>query len=98
MIHRPKRGALITNRKSIARAWVGPAVVVGMPSESKFLVSDFTGVLLPVLLHRREVKLYNARLMDPKTSALEAASDVTEVLNALRSLQVQGEPLIANKD
>ena len=89
MILRPNRGSLRTNRKNIARPWVGPAVVVAMPSANKFMVSDFSGQMIPVLLGRAEVKLYNARILDKGTSALKATSEVLDVLNELRATSTE---------
>ena len=91
MVLRPRRGGLVTNRKNIARPWVGPAVVTAMPTPTKFLISDFSGQMMPVLLGRSEVKLYNARALNKGTSAIKAISEVAEVLDELRSDSGKGE-------
>lgn len=84
MIHRPLRGALSTSRKNVSRPWVGPAKVVGIPSNARYLVSDLTGEMIPVLLRRKEIKLYSARLLDKDLTVLQSHD---EVLEALRGLQ-----------
>ena len=92
MVHKPRRGGLLTNRRNIGCPWVGPAVVVGMPTLAKFLITDFMGKLLPVLVGRREVKLYNARQINPRTNIVKTSTELVDVLNELRLLQKEANP------
>ena len=85
MIHRPLRGALKTQRKNVSRPWVGPAKVCGIPGPTRFLVSDLSGSILPVLVHRKEIKPYNARIFNKDLTILEATQEVEAVLKDMRT-------------
>ena len=89
MIHRPQRGALRTTRKMVSCPWIGPARITSSLGSSKFLVSNLLGSILLVLVHQKELKLYQVRHLDKDRTVLQAVTGVDELLDQLQKEQTK---------
>ncbi len=89
MSHRPQRGALTATRKTVSCPWVGPARITLSLGLSKFLVSDLLGSILPILVHQKELKPYQARHLDKDLTVLQAVVGVDELLDQLQKEQTK---------
>ncbi len=88
LLKRPDCTDLNPAWKKLRREWVGPLRVLAPVSTDKFLLTDWTGRIAPVLAQRRELKPYFARMMGTnKQEILQAIRDSAVVIQLLSQEQ-----------
>ena len=90
MIRRPQNADLNPAWRKLQRPWIGPLRVMAVLDKDKFLLSNWTGTVVPIVAQRREVKLYYARqLGTTEQSIITAVREGSVVMQLLAQEQVQ---------
>ncbi len=92
MIRRPHLSDLNPAWRKLKREWIGPLRITGVLvlGKDKFLVSDWTGKVIPVVAQRRELKPYHLRqLGNTEREIVQAVRDGATVIHMIREAQAE---------
>ena len=89
MLKRPNCSDLNPAWKKLKRDWVGPLRIIAVLTEDKYLLSDWTGQVVPLIAQRREVKPYYLRNIGTTekevVSAIREGAKVIELIHEARA-------------
>ena len=64
MIHRPFKSTLLTDSKKLNRPWIGPLRVQTCADTDNYFLSNWQGLIVPLLVNQREMKPYSLQLVN----------------------------------
>ena len=74
---------LHTSSRKFKKEWIGPLRIQGIQDETHYLISDWQGLVLPVLAHRNRIKHYNLNLGTIEDGELVTVSNAKELMEKL---------------
>ena len=90
LLKRPACSDLNPEWRKLTRDWVGPLRIVAVLTEDKFLLSDWTGRIVPIIAQRREIKPYFLRNLSLNhrevASAIREGAKVIELIHKARAV------------
>jgi hypothetical protein len=85
----PTATSLQTRSRKLKREWVGPLKIQTVLEDAKYLVSDWWGQLIPIIMHEKRLKTFRMNLGKIENKTLQSISTAQEIIAELRKIEAQ---------
>jgi hypothetical protein len=83
----PTASSLQTRSRKLKREWSGPLKVQVVLEDAKYVISDWWGNLIPIIMHEKRLKSFHMHLGKIENKSLHIISTAAEIIKELRKIE-----------